>query len=335
MAENEYARLVTKTASGVPTIPPSASHNNGDWIDTDVYEGELYIDSDTGKIYTRVGASIIDTGLIGSVNIYNADGALTENREFNLAGFILSIINGPLQMGDGSGLGAAYINVINSASGEGVYIQINGDGTAYRARMSDDNTFGLDIKAKSNVIFDSDISTDPTAIPTSILTVHSTRKGTLPFPRMTKTERDSITSPANALMISDTDTGYPEINHSVYGWQSIGYGEIRLTVDFSVTPLNSGNSYKKSIPSLMPIGKVIHKIVVLGDSIDDSTASTLTFGFDSDADYRGFAISDINNSSGAVYSGNSDRTTSSGENFNIEGNDSVTSGIMEIIIFHT
>src|SRR5688500_4313505 len=99
-AENEYARLVTKMASGLPTIPVSASHNNGDWLDTDIYEGELYIDSDTGKIYTSTASGIIDTGIVGSVNIYNSDGALPTgaNRTFNLDTGNLKLLHGKLYL---------------------------------------------------------------------------------------------------------------------------------------------------------------------------------------------------------------------------------------------
>jgi len=57
----EYARMITKTGSGAPTIPASATHDNGDWIATDIYEGELYIDKsgENPKLYTRVGSNIV------------------------------------------------------------------------------------------------------------------------------------------------------------------------------------------------------------------------------------------------------------------------------------
>jgi hypothetical protein len=55
----EYARLITKSSEGVPTIPPSASHDNGDWSSNDIYEHELYLDSVTGYFYTRKGDEIV------------------------------------------------------------------------------------------------------------------------------------------------------------------------------------------------------------------------------------------------------------------------------------
>jgi hypothetical protein len=56
--EINYARISVKSAEGLPTIPPSASHDNGDWSPTDIYEYEPYIDSTTGSLYTRIGSAI-------------------------------------------------------------------------------------------------------------------------------------------------------------------------------------------------------------------------------------------------------------------------------------
>ena len=59
MSCDKYARMIIKRGSGIPTIPVSADHRNGDWLDTDIYEGELYQDTDTGIIYTRSNGTII------------------------------------------------------------------------------------------------------------------------------------------------------------------------------------------------------------------------------------------------------------------------------------
>jgi len=59
MATIEYARIIIKNAAGLPTIPPSPDHDNGDWILTDIYEFEPYVDNLTGQLYTRVGATIV------------------------------------------------------------------------------------------------------------------------------------------------------------------------------------------------------------------------------------------------------------------------------------
>jgi hypothetical protein len=64
--------MITKQGSGVPTIPVSADHRNGDWIDTDIYEGELYQDTDTGMIYSRTGSTIYAVGSTASYKVYRA-----------------------------------------------------------------------------------------------------------------------------------------------------------------------------------------------------------------------------------------------------------------------
>jgi len=58
MSCDQSARILIKQGSGVPTIPASTDHRNGDWIATDIYEGELYMDTDTGLVYTSNGGII-------------------------------------------------------------------------------------------------------------------------------------------------------------------------------------------------------------------------------------------------------------------------------------
>ena len=50
---DSFSRIIIKQGAGVPTIPASADHRNGDWIATDIYTGEFYLDTDTGLTYTR------------------------------------------------------------------------------------------------------------------------------------------------------------------------------------------------------------------------------------------------------------------------------------------
>ena len=52
-------RILIKRGAGVATIPASADHRNGDWIATDIYEGELYLDTTAGVLYTRNSVGII------------------------------------------------------------------------------------------------------------------------------------------------------------------------------------------------------------------------------------------------------------------------------------
>lgn len=55
---DEFKRMVIKRGSGLPTIPVSDSHENGDWLETDIYEGEFYQNTDTGIVYQRSGTAI-------------------------------------------------------------------------------------------------------------------------------------------------------------------------------------------------------------------------------------------------------------------------------------
>lgn len=68
--QDKFARMLIKQGNGAPTIPPSADHRNGDWPDTAIYEGEFYQDLDTGKIYNRLGSTIVDaSGLPMTVSV--------------------------------------------------------------------------------------------------------------------------------------------------------------------------------------------------------------------------------------------------------------------------
>lgn len=94
MCYNEYKRQVIKRGTGVPTIPTSTDHNNGDWLDTDIYEGELYMDLNTGQTYTRSGSTIITAGK-GSENFANADLVLDGTRLHDLNGNAILIADNP------------------------------------------------------------------------------------------------------------------------------------------------------------------------------------------------------------------------------------------------
>jgi len=72
---DQKVRIINKKGSGVATVPTSADHRDGSWIATDIYDGEWYLDTDTGYAYTRNGAAIIPlyvgiapAGTIGTVN---------------------------------------------------------------------------------------------------------------------------------------------------------------------------------------------------------------------------------------------------------------------------
>ena len=62
--KDRIERFGIKRGSGEPTIPVSSDHRNGDWIATDIYEGEMYQDTNTGIVYTRSGTSVVKAGAV-------------------------------------------------------------------------------------------------------------------------------------------------------------------------------------------------------------------------------------------------------------------------------
>lgn len=66
MSCDKYARMIIKSGSGIATIPASSDHRNGDWIATDIYDGEYYMDTDNGVIYTSNNGVIQRVGSNGN-----------------------------------------------------------------------------------------------------------------------------------------------------------------------------------------------------------------------------------------------------------------------------
>jgi hypothetical protein len=54
------ARMIQKRGNGAPTIPRTNDNRDGTWLPTDLFDGELYIDLDTDKLYLRIGAHIYE-----------------------------------------------------------------------------------------------------------------------------------------------------------------------------------------------------------------------------------------------------------------------------------
>jgi len=68
-------RIIIKKGAGAPTIPSSSDHRDGTWLATDIYEGELYLDTVAGLNYTRYGSTIVElfptsTGLAGNEFVF-------------------------------------------------------------------------------------------------------------------------------------------------------------------------------------------------------------------------------------------------------------------------
>lgn len=72
---NETRRIIIKKGAGTPTIPSSSDHTDGTWLASDIYEGELYLDTTNGLNYTRYGSTIVElfptsTGLAGNEFVF-------------------------------------------------------------------------------------------------------------------------------------------------------------------------------------------------------------------------------------------------------------------------
>ena len=282
-------------------------------------------------------------------NIYQSDGTIFgEDRTVNIDGNTLSFVSGKVSIGDSTPFAPFRLHAFgdDTPGGFGNAIYAVANGSALFAVSSSGNTIvttsgagrGLTSFAPSNLIKKDSIGTLPSIDPSSILDVFTDDQGIRVFPRLDTSQRDAITTPSDHLMIENTDIGFPQTKHPVYNWQSIGYGRIELTIDFSDTPLNLGNSHQITVPTNIPLGKGIHKIVGYGDSIADPDLNVLRIGIDSDLSYFEPLVLDLNASYGAYSSKNSNRSVSPNENITIEYLSSVgdvDSGVLHLTIFHT
>jgi len=72
---NETRRIIIKKGAGTPTVPASNDHTDGTWLASDIYEGELYLDTTNGLNYTRYDDTIVElfptsTGLAGNEFVF-------------------------------------------------------------------------------------------------------------------------------------------------------------------------------------------------------------------------------------------------------------------------
>jgi len=79
-------RIIFKVGTGIATIPASSDHRNGDWLSTDIYDQEIYMNDADGKLYTSNGGVIKEIG--ASINLGNSDliQSAVGTRSFKLAG---------------------------------------------------------------------------------------------------------------------------------------------------------------------------------------------------------------------------------------------------------
>lgn len=227
---DEFRRIVNKRGEGEPTIPASDDHQNGDWIDTDLYEGESYEDVLTGKLYYRNSTGIEETfdpavGVdqrfgIGDTTINTDREVDTSTGSFTFNGTggapLLAPVAGDGVYGvtdTGAGVfGVAQVNgnAIKGVANTGICGYFTSGGTAILG-ISNAGA-GLFVESQTNVgslitgrllinIFGDGATLDTSAV----LHLSSTTSGFIP-PRMTTVQRNAIASPANGLYVYDTTT---------------------------------------------------------------------------------------------------------------------------------
>ena len=70
---NETRRIIIKKGVGTPTIPTSNDHTDGTWIASDIYEGELYLDTTNGLNYTRYDDTIVELFPTSTSGLFTPD----------------------------------------------------------------------------------------------------------------------------------------------------------------------------------------------------------------------------------------------------------------------
>ena len=250
MSETQYARIITKASTGTATIPPSADHSNGDWISTDIYEHELYIDDATGDLYTNIGGVITQLNPSSpDTNFANTNLTFAANRSHNVAGYTLTIgatgVGQPMVLTavNGNGLSTSSTNgngvfasSTNGYAGEfyatndvGIYseggnigIQGIGTGSGQGGLFSSGSGIALTAASSSgmglHVIGAGYIESNGvggTPATDAVFEANSTTQGAL-LPRMTTTQRDAIGTPATGLEIYNTTTNRKEVYNGTY-----------------------------------------------------------------------------------------------------------------------
>lgn len=141
MTCDKKQRYGIKRGSGRPTIPVSSDHRNGDWLATDIYEGEQYQDIDTGAVYTRNAQKIIDVEK--SRSIVNSVVNITESSVADaFVNFTTDTIAAPQTInGDEIKITAVFRNEVQPATdGYGLYFFF--DNAEYVHPASPSPTYG-------------------------------------------------------------------------------------------------------------------------------------------------------------------------------------------------
>lgn len=86
---NDILKFGWKILSGtnIPTVPTSEYKSDGTWNNTDLYDGQLAVNKDNGKLYLRSGSSIIDlTNTILTANTASASSSNVGSLRYRTSG---------------------------------------------------------------------------------------------------------------------------------------------------------------------------------------------------------------------------------------------------------
>lgn len=173
--------------------------------------------------------ALVNAGVL--YNIYTGNGTLTADRTVDQSGRALSFINGKLTVGTASTVLPFRSTIYGNEAGvieNGTYI------FAIKNALHAQSNLGLAIAAHSasgiglasyapwNYIRKNSTGTLPTPEPSSIWDVFTTDQGVRNVPRLTESERDAISSPADYLEIVNTTRDRKEIYLPFWGWHPVG-----------------------------------------------------------------------------------------------------------------
>lgn len=195
-------------------------------------------------IYTSDGS--LPTGVTRTFNLDTGSLKLTNGKFYvNTTGFTGGLFQMEL-VSSGSGLIISSASTgIQLSAGSGTGLSISGSGTGFFS------------SAPRNVIQTS--GSIPASVPSSVLDVNSTTQGSRPYPRVTETERDAISSPADYLGALNTTRGKKEIYHPAFGW--IGE-DLSLCMSSAVTSLITTGTYYFSMAGSLAMRATIAGLAV-------------------------------------------------------------------------
>ena len=144
---DETKRIITKVGTGIATVPPSSDHRNGDWLETSIYDAELYMNVTDGKLYTSNGGviqSAISPFSIGDLSDVDLTGLISGDiLQYDGADFVPIALPSSSNLGNSDLTstannriftlnGSLVTNLLTIENGAGTdIIQFRGDNTIY------------------------------------------------------------------------------------------------------------------------------------------------------------------------------------------------------------